>query len=127
MLSQHSKFEFITHCDRALYPVVALSFPAILSPVAPGDLPPAEVAAYDFELQCAPVVKMVGLTSEYSCLLFAVTARAWQLGYAADVVYFADQVFLASAARAVLILAVVVAFDLELPDALAVEKMGPIS
>lgn len=70
---------------------------------------------------------MVGLTSEYSCLLFAVTARAWQLGYPVDVVYFADQVFLASAAYADRLLTVAAAFDLELPAALAVEKTGLIS
>jgi len=70
---------------------------------------------------------MVGLISEYSRLLFAVTARSWQLGYAVDVVYFADQVFLASAAHADLTLAAAAVFDLEFPDFLAVEKMGPIS
>jgi len=96
----------------------------ILSAAAPCDLTLAEIVAYDFDLQCAPAVKMEGLTSEYSCLLFVVTARVWRLVYLADVVYFADQMFLAFAAHVDLSLVAVAVFDLELPDALAVEKTG---
>lgn len=87
----------------------------------PDELTPAETAARDFDLQYAPVVKMAGLTSEYSYLLFAVPAHAWQLEYPADAVNFADQVLLALAAHAALNLTAVAVFGIEFPNHLAVE------